>query len=341
MGGSTMAEKKRRGAHQPAAALDALFADAVGVLLRGQRFLITTHRSPDADGIGSSLGLAGGLRALGKDVTLYSVDPVPRSFRTVPAARDFVAELPADARFDVSVVTDCCEVRRLGPHFPAAERRGTLVFLDHHLTRGDVADIDYNDDTSPAVGEIVVRFLRALDVPLTVEIAEPLYLSLLSDTGSFRYANTSPLAMRCGAELLEAGVDPWKMSSALFESQPVEKVRLLERVLGTLDLSRDGRTAVLSASKRMLAEVGASPEMLDGLVNYARSINGVEVAVLLFDVGDGSHKVSFRSRGSVNVAAVAARFGGGGHFHAAGCTVDGEVAAVRHRIYDAVEESLA
>jgi phosphoesterase RecJ-like protein len=341
MGGSTLADKKRLGlGSAPAADLAKVQARVVGVIRRGQSFLVTTHRSPDTDGIGSAAGLAEALRILGKDVVLYSADPIPRTYDFMPETARFVRELPRDARFDATLVTDCAEISRLGPHVPPPERRGTLVFLDHHLTRGDRPDLDFNDDTSPAVGEMVLRLVKSLGVPLTLSMAESLYASLLSDTGSFRYANTSPVAMRCAAELLEGGVDPWKVASSLFESQPLERVRLLARVLSTIDVSADGRCATLVASQKMLGETGATAAMVDGLVNYARSVSGVEVAVLFFELADGTHKVSFRSRGSVNVAAIAEIFGGGGHFHAAGCTVSGDYDAVRQGIYAAVREAL-
>jgi phosphoesterase RecJ-like protein len=336
-----MAERKRRGeASTPRPDLEALCARTAALLRSGQRFLVTTHLEPDGDGVGSAAALALVLASLGRDVTLYSADPIPRKLQFLPGVASFVPEIPPEARFDVTLVTDCSDLTRMGPHFPSADRRGTLVFIDHHVTRGDQADIDFNDETAPAVGEMVQRVLRALEVPLSTEVAECLYASLLTDTGSFRYTNTSPVAMRSAAELLEAGVDPWKMASLLFESEPAERVRLLGLVLQSLDVSPDGRCATLRATQEMLEASGATPEMLDGFVNHARSIVGVEVAIFFFELKEGGYRVSLRSRGQVNVAALAALFGGGGHFHAAGCTVGGDWTEARGRIYQAVQEAL-
>lgn len=341
MGGAGMADRKRRGeASAPRPDLDALCARLAALLRAGQRFLVTTHLEPDGDGIGSAAALALALGNLGRDVTLYSADPIPRKLQFLPGVASFVPEIPSEARFDATLVTDCSDLSRMGPHFPSADRRGTLVFIDHHLTRGDPADIDFNDDTAPSVGEMVLRLIRALGVPLSTEIAESLYASLLTDTGSFRYTNTSPVAMRCAAEFLEAGVDPWRMASLLFESEPVERVKLLGLVLQSLDVSPDGRCATLRATQEMLEACGATPDMLDGFVNHARSIVGVEVAILFFELAQGGYRVSFRSRGQINVAALAALFGGGGHYHAAGCTVGGDYAEARGRIYEAVREAL-
>jgi phosphoesterase RecJ-like protein len=342
VGGTGIADRKRLGmAISPAPGLDALLDRVVEVLRRGNRFLVTTHTNPDGDGIGSAAGLALALGQLGKEVVLYSADTVPESYRFLAAAPLFVRELAPDSRFDATIVTDCADLGRLGPHVPPPEQRGILVFLDHHLTRRDAADIDFNDDTAPAVGEIVLRIVRALGVTLTLPIAESLYVSLLSDTGSFRYANTTPAAMRCASELLAAGVDPWKVASHLYESQPASRLRLLGRVLATLEIGAEGRCASLRATQAMLAETGATAEMADGFVNYARSVAGVEVAVLFLEIPGGAHRVSFRSRGSVNVAAIAERLGGGGHFHAAGCTLSGEYPEVRARVAAAVREALS
>jgi phosphoesterase RecJ-like protein len=341
MGGAAAADARRNGsALSPSGEVDAEIARAAASLQAARSILITTHRSPDGDGIGAGAGLAAALERLGKTVTLYSADPVPGRYTFLSGVSKFVDVLPADARFDASVVVDCADLRRLGPHFPDAARRGTLVYLDHHATLGSGADIYVNDETSPAVGEIVLRVMRVLGASLTHDIAECLYASLVSDTGSFRYSNTSPAAMRCAAELLETGIDPWRVSSHLYESEPAERMRLLARVLSTLELSPDGRCAVLCASDAMVREVGATWDMIDGFINHGRAIRGVEVAVLFSEQNGGTQKVSFRSRGSVNVAAIAELFGGGGHFHAAGCTVEGDVADVRARIYAAVREAL-
>jgi phosphoesterase RecJ-like protein len=341
MGGAAAADARRNGSTRVAGAeVQAAVGRAADVLRAARQVLVTTHRAPDGDGIGAATGLGLALEALGKEPTLYSADPIPLRYSFLAGISKFVDMLPAGARFDASVVVDCADLSRLGPHFPDAARRGTLVILDHHATRGRGADVYVNDETSPAAGEVALRVMKALGAPLSPEIAECLYVSLVSDTGSFRYSNTSPLAMRSAAELLETGIDPWRVSSNLYESESPERMRLLSRVLATLELSSDGRCAVLHASDAMMRESGATWDMLDGFVNHGRAIRGVEVAVLFSEREPGTQKISFRSRGNVNVAAIAEGFGGGGHFHAAGCTVEGDPAAVRERIYAAVRGAL-
>ena len=342
MGGSSMADKRRLGfALEAPSHVEETLREVARLVEKHQRFLLTTHRSPDGDGIGSASGLANALRAMGKDVTLYSADVIPKRYLFIPGSERWVTTLAADARFDVSMVLDCASLERLGPDMPGPGRRGVLVYLDHHATPGKGADVYFNDETSPAIGEVVYRLLREVGHKLTADVAEGLYASLVSDTGSFRYSNTSPQCMRCAADLLETGIDPWRTSSNLFESDPVERTRLLAKILATLDVSPDGKCAVLRASKSMLDETGATWDMVDGMINHARAIAGVEVAVLFSDLGDGTQKVSFRSRGNVNVAAVAQVFGGGGHFNAAGCTVAGDIAKTQARLYEAVREAIA
>ena len=341
MGGASMADRRRLGLADPVSAeIGATLAKVAALVRENKRFLLTTHRSPDGDGIGSASGLANALREMGKEVTLYSADPIPLRYRFIPGTDRWVATLAKNVHFEVSMVLDCASLERLGPDFPEAARRGTLVYLDHHATPGKGADVYFNDESSPAIGEVVHRLLRLLGHPLSAAVAEGLYASLVSDTGSFRYANTSPMAMRCAADLLETGVDPWRVSSNLFECEPEARIRLLSKVLATLDVSPDGKCAVLRASKKMLDETGATWDMVDGFINHARAIAGVEVAVLFSDLGDNTQKVSFRSRGNVNVAAIAEVFGGGGHFHAAGCTVPGAIDETRARLYAAVREAI-
>jgi phosphoesterase RecJ-like protein len=165
---------------------------------------------------------------------------------------------------------------------------------------------------------LVHRLFRRLGAPLCRDAADALWCSILTDTGSFRYASTNPEALRIAAELLEAGVDPWHHASQLYESVPAAQLALLARVLGTLRLSADGRCAALVATEEMIREAGATAEMLDGFVNYGRQVAGIELALLARPGNDGLARVSLRSRGRANVAELARRFGGGGHYAAAG-----------------------
>lgn len=305
------------------------------------RFLVVSHANPDGDAVGSSLSLYLFLREMGKDVTVYNEDDIPSLYAFLPGTDKLVTELSAEERYDVTIALDCANIDRLGRHFPDRKRCGKLIFIDHHLSRGDEADIYYSDSDSPAVGELLFELFKFLNHSISREIADNLYVALLTDTGSFRYSNTTPRAMRCAAELLERGTNAWEISSRIYETQPRGKLQLLARVLATLELTEDGQCASLVATQSMIAETGSSSEMLDGFINYARSIEGVEVAVLFKELNHSSYKVSFRSRGKYNVAEIAAKFHGGGHHNAAGCRLSGELGQIREKIHGAVSRTLS
>jgi phosphoesterase RecJ-like protein len=232
-----------------------------------------------------------------------------------------VRELDPTECFDLTLVLDCSEARMFSIP-PPRERLGQVVVIDHHRTVGDFGDVIYRDESAASVGVLLFRLFQQLELPMSQPMAEALYCSVLSDTGSFRYQNTNPEALRVGAALLESGVKPWRVASNLYETRPREQLQLLADVLQTLRVSEDGLAAALTVSEEMLTRTGCTPDMVDGFVNYARSLRGVEVAILMRPRSDAV-RISLRSRGSFDVSAIAARFGGGGHRNAAGCTLGG------------------
>lgn len=319
----------------------------VAVLSRARRVLCTMHTAPDGDALGSTLGLAAALRELGREVTVYNPDPVPHHFSFLPGADRIQRRLPREAAFDATVVCDAGAFHRLGPDVPAPERRGTLVNLDHHATTEPFGDVNYVDPAAAAVGVLVYKVIRGLGHAPSAESAQGIYASILTDTGSFRYSSTDPEALRIAAELVAAGVSPWEMASRIYEQQPLARVRLLAEVLQTLELGVEGKFASLTITREMIARAvagmngeGAGAAQLenltDGFINHARSIEGVEVAASFQEGEGGLWQVSFRSRGAVNVAAIAQAFGGGGHHNAAGCAVAAPLAEVKARVAGAV-----
>ena len=301
--------------------------DRIAASLQGaQRILVTTHPHPDGDAAGSLSAALQALFALGKDAVGYNPDPIPQRFRFMRCLDGVLQELPK-GDFDLTLVLDCTDERMFGGDAPK-ERLGTVVALDHHKTEGDFAELILRDPDAASAGVVLHRVLERLEVPLDLPMAEALYCSLISDTGSFRYQNTNPEAMRLGAKLLEVGVDPWRVASNLYESQSRGQLELLGEVLRTLEVCADGRLAILEVTHEMMAHHGCNKGHVDGFINYGRGIEGVEVAALL-RVGPSDLRVSLRSRGQVDVSALAARFGGGGHHNAAGFTVE---AGARDRI---------
>lgn len=302
-----------------------------GLLQSGRRFLLTGHRNPDGDSLGSALGLALALRGAGKEARVVMRDPWPSAYDGLPGLEGVTVSesLPADwpGGWDAIVVLECPEKERPGFENLLA---GRVVNVDHHPGNTRYGHVNLVDLPAAAVGEIVADLLDRLSWPLTREIAENLWVSLVSDTGSFRYSNTTPRALALGARLVAAGVDPGEVGERLFDSRPLSAVRLEALVLGTLELFDSGRVATLLLPRSFLVESGASPADSENLVNRARGVAGVQAAALLRE-GDvpGEVRGSLRSKGTVDVRAVAAGFGGGGHRNAAGCRIPGTLEAAR------------
>jgi phosphoesterase RecJ-like protein len=314
------AESERRAAAENGEQrLARLVADA-------ERILVATHANPDGDAIGSLLGFDGILRLLGRQPITYCPDGVPPTLGFLPGIEHVRRQLEPESAFELTVLLDTADASLLPAGFPPEERRGTLVVIDHHAKHGALGDVVIRRHVA-AVGELIFRLSQELMWPLDARIAQCLYTSIVADTGSFRYSSTTPDTHRAAGDLLALGADSWVVATALYESFPAVRQRLLAEVLHTLEVSADGRYASLSSTPEMLATTGATKADLDGMINYGRAIGGVEISAMFRQEPGGDVKVSFRSKGRVDVAELAARFGGGGHVNAAGCTIPGATIA--------------
>lgn len=309
----------------------------VEAIRQSRTVLVTSHEGPDGDAIGSSLGMAAFLRAIGKQVTVHLVDPVPELYRFLPGAELVRSDIP-DQEFDLAIVLDVGEFRRAGTQFCAFRRIGQTVNLDHHLSCEDFGHYNLIDSEAAATGVLVWRIASAYGFAADHDTALCLYVAILTDTGSFRYSNANREAFETAGLLMEqGGLNAWSVSEKLYESQPRKRLELLSRVLPTLEFVRDGQVASVTITLPMYAETGASAELTDGFVNYPRSVAGVEVAILFRQLEERRFKVGFRSKGKVNVALLAQGFGGGGHHNAAGGQVEGTLEQVKQIVYGAVE----
>lgn len=318
----------------PAAALDR----ACDVLRGARRILLTSHRRPDGDGTGSMAGLASLLRAHGKEAVIYSIDPIARRYRWLPLINTVVHTIPFDERFDCTIVVDCADISLLGDALPPPEVRGTLITLDHHASGRPFGDIAVWDPAAAAVGVLVHRIAQREHWPLTAEAAVPLYVSLISDTGGFRHANTNAEALQVGADLVRAGVVPATIAASLEERPSPGKLRLLGSVLSTLELHCAGRAGVLSVTTAMVDGARASWEDIEGMVNWARNVEGVQVGVLLTTAKGGGVRVSMRSRSErIDVGRVCMTLGGGGHPGAGGCHIDADLPATKDKVVRALD----
>ena len=311
----------------------------VALLEGNKRFLVASHESPDGDAIASTLALVNALREQGKEVVAFNRDSVPGDYQFLPGWDRVVTTVPADSHFDVGFVLDAGELRRAGDWIRGACR--TLVNIDHHPHSEDFGDLYWVDPAASATGVMVYRLLQAAGWPISLDVATCLYTTILSDTGSFRYSNADPEAFRVAGEMVALGVDPWQIASGLYESQEEVRLRLLALALPTLDVAPCGTFAAITLTSEMLAATGATPEHTDRFINYPRSVRGVEVAICFRQLGPASFKVGFRSKGKIDVGALAREFGGGGHHNAAGATIDQELPVVRDLVFTRLGALLA
>ena len=293
-----------------------------GLLRQHDRFAVIGHVDPDLDSVGSALALTAALRALGKQAVAVSPDPPARSWSFLPGFQELVVGEAVPFAVDVAVVVDAeLSEKRLGRAWPIARDARLRINVDHHDTNPMQAEAGLVEPEAAATGELIFRLVQTLGVPLSPAVAVPLYAAILTDTGSFRFANTRADTFRMAATLVEAGVDPAEVARAIYDTRPWAYLRLLGQLLTGLQRSEDGRVAWMELGRSMAEASGLPAAELDGLVQYARMVDGVEVALLFKELGPRLTRVSLRSQRYVDVSAIARTFGGGGHLRAAGCTL--------------------
>jgi phosphoesterase RecJ-like protein len=317
-----------------------MLSQVVELIEAKRKFAITSHRRPDGDSLGSSLGLYWLLRALDKDVEVIMRDPVPHAYEQLPGAKKVRVTPAVDNSYHAVFVIECSDVTR--PGLEELEKQ-FVVNIDHHSTTALFGKINWIDSTASAVGEMIYNLCKATGVRVTKEIAECVYTALITDTGSFHFSNTTERTFKVASELLRTGVKPAKAAEAVFASYPWSRIQLMGAVLSTARRDSTGRVALLRHSLEMQHTAHSSDEDADGFVNYPLTVGEVEAVAMLRESEPGVYRTSLRSKGEVNVAKVAEKFGGGGHRNAAGCTLRGTWEEAEEKIIallqDAVERA--
>jgi phosphoesterase RecJ-like protein len=325
--------------------------DVATIAPAGSRVALTTHVSPDGDGVGSEVALAHLLRANGAEVVIVNPTPTPPRFQflfrdrpDLDRSADAVKEL---RRADGIVVLDISDLHRLGMLAETVRDRGReggvrVACIDHHVSPGTLpAGPRYFDASAAATGELVFEIAVANEWPVTPDVARAIYVAILTDTGGFRFSNTHPRTLRIAAELLDQGIDPEAIYLDVYAGAPEGRVRLLAEALQTLVVESDIGLAWLTVPPGSLERHGVGTDDLDGVVEHARSIAGIRLAILFREIAQGRIKASLRSVGDVDVAAFARRYGGGGHTKAAGLSLVGSMAAVQAEVLAAARKVLA
>lgn len=315
---------------------------ALDYLREGDDYLVVSHVQPDGDAISSTVIMDWLLRKLGKTTTLINEGAVPVRLAFLRAAGEVIdyGQAPPARTFTRIVSVDCADFYRIGLVQNLFGADYTLLNVDHHPTNDGFGTVNLMRFDAAATAEILFDLIEEAGIPLDVDVATAIYTGILTDTGGFRYSNTSPHVMHIASRLLAAGVSGYQLADRLLEKMTRPQLSLLQRGLSRLQFSEDGQIGWLYIEPGDMQETGALPEDLEGLVNYPRNIDGVEVGILFKVTMNGEVKVSLRSAGKADVSAVAQSFGGGGHVRAAGCRIASGLPDAMALVVDAVRKAL-
>ncbi len=312
-------------------------------LKRSNRILVASHVNPDGDAIGALIALALALDALGKAVTLYNESPIPAVYRFLPAIDRITNRVEDPTVFDTAVILDCGNIARVGGIAEELDRIPMVINIDHHVTNTRFGDLHLIDTEACATAEIVYELINALEAPITRDTAVAIYTGIFTDTGSFRFSNTNRSAFSICDEMVRRGVEPYRVAKHVYGTYSLGRIKLLNLALDSIEISRDGHLSIMTLTSDMFEETGTHPEDVDGLINYAKRIEDVRVAVLIQEYREAGHhrlQVSLRSDGSVDVAAIAAAYGGGGHPMAAGFNIDASLPELKSGILDWMDKRI-
>ncbi len=315
-------------------------------LKTSKHILVASHTNPDGDAIGSLIAMGLALEALGKKATLYNESPIPTVYRFLPRVDSIVNKLPSDHEFDTTIILDCGELDRIGAAAKQAGQTPALINIDHHTTNDGFGQWRLVDTSACATAEIVYRLIKELNVAFTQELAVCIYTAILTDTGSFRFLNTTSSAFAICDEMVANGVEPYKIAQHVYGTFSIGRLRLLNLALDSIEISLNGKLSMMTVTQRMLKDTETYPEDADGFINYARRIKAVRVAALIQELqnekgrSNGKRKfhVSLRSDGTVDVADIAASFGGGGHVAAAGFNLDTTLVEMKKTLWQLADK---
>lgn len=301
-------------------------------MTRSKRILTVSHSSPDGDAIGSLLALGLSLSVLNKALTFYNESQIPAVYRFLPHTDRIVQQIDNVGIYDTAVILDCSDMERIGNMASRVALIPAIINIDHHITNSEFGQFHLIDTEACATAEIVYRLITAMNIPIDTAIATCIYTGILTDTGSFRFSNTNQTTFEICRQMTALGVSPYHVAQHVYGTYSLGRIRLLNRALDSIEISKDGKISLMTLTKDMLEETGTHPEDIDGFINYAKRIEDVKVAVLIQENGNGRQHVSLRSDGSVDVADIASSFGGGGHRSAAGFSIEASTVKLKKEL---------
>ena len=317
-----------------------LLASLQKLCAQHEKFLVISHVRPDGDAYGSTLGLALSLQALGRDVQVVNADGLSPLFEFLPGSKGLTIPLPTVPEPDRAIIAvDCADAKRLGTVFDQWQRLPD-VNIDHHVSNPGYATLNLIDAESPATAQVLYEIISALKWPLTPEVAANLYVGIMTDTGNFRYRQTTAHTFEVAARLVAAGADPTDLAEACYQSFRAERLLLISEVFKAIHFASRNRVAWFCLTPEMYALSGAIPDETEGLIEYLQAVKTVEVAFLLESLPDGLTRASMRSRGKVDVQQICREFGGGGHRLAAGLRTKLAPAALEKKLLELIAKQL-
>ncbi len=313
----------------------------VETVSRQESFTLLGHSIPDGDSIGAVTAMTWVMRNLGKDVTAVFEDEIPAMYQFLNGIDNIRPVSDCPKLYDCLIYLDCANPERVGDKLgQLLPKTGTIINIDHHISNTRFGNVNVVDPNASSTCEIIFRLLKKMNLPLTVDIATPLYCGILMDTGSFKYSNTAPSTHRIAAELLEIGIDQDLVRTSLFESKTKVELALQKAALNSLEFCEDGRVAYMQLKYEDLYRLGAVNQHFEGTINLARNIENVELALLFREIEPGLVKVGFRSKQGPDVNLIAQNWGGGGHKRAAGAELQGDPENVKELVLLRIKEYL-
>jgi bifunctional oligoribonuclease and PAP phosphatase NrnA len=302
------------------------FDRLVSHLQSGRRFVLTSHQRPDGDAIGSSVGMALALASIGKSAEVV-MDAVPPHFlQPFPMVDRIRITREITETADGAVIMECSSLDRTGI---TGLDRSPVLNIDHHVGNTQYGAINWIDESAAACGELVFTLIESLHVPLTAEIATHIYLALLTDTGSFHFSHITPRTFEIARRCVEAGADPQWIARTHYDSSTLARVRIFGSVLNGMRLDDSGRVAILTITQDVARSAGGTYDDTDGIINFPLTVKDIQAVAFFKEMGPGDWRISMRSKGRVDVGAIARSYGGGGHLNAAGCAATGELALLQ------------
>ncbi len=313
------------------------------VLKASRRILVASHIDPDGDAIGTQLAFAAYLEDLGKEVFLVRHGDIPHKYRflsgvdRIPHFSEYESSPPD---IDTALILECPTVERIGQASQLLKPGISIVNIDHHFDNSYFGAVNWIDSKASSVGEMAYEYFQTVGFEISKSTAEQLYTAILTDTGRFRFSSTSPRTMEIAGKLIEAGVQPQRITDLVYFDVRSSTIKLVGKVLNSIEFLFDGRICILTQTRRMLEETGADASEAEGVVDYTLHSSGVIGGALLKE-NEGAHtRVSFRSKDGINVAEIAAKYGGGGHFNASGCTIPMPIEDARKEVIRLFTEAL-